>query len=487
MRLTRPSRSFRLGMVHVTEEIRVLELDARGPSHHSHDHDYDPLTAPPSRATRGSQRESEKSETVCFSREVLDGILSQMVIIVPCKNEEVEVLRAVISAIPASCLVIVVSNCERRRGDDRYLRQLDMLKTFGRCSRQIFAVHQKDIGAAVALGASGMPELLNPSDGTVRNGKGEGMLLGVAIAAAFCHRRRYVGFVDADNFCAGSVNEYCRAFAAGFALSRSPEQEYAMVRLRWSSKPKMRDGNVDFVSEGRCSRIVNTWLNKLLVPLAEECHATREGLAAAGTEKHFVTTGNAGEHAMTMDLALKLRMAAGYAIEPFHYIDLLERGHLLSPAGPRPAAKQDGMVNGTHTPGSIKHISGHTSNGTAKFPRPLQKPVRILQIRTLNPHFHRASDATHIRRMWAAGLGAIYHHLSRYVRLASPDAAFTDAISKLRMDMHTFAVKNRGIDDRTGELPRPRVYRALEEADLDMFREVLQNSYGSLRSFGFSS
>jgi mannosyl-3-phosphoglycerate synthase len=444
MRLTRPTRSRTFGLLHIAEEAQVLELDSYGPT--------------------GTEKDKNGGETVGFSRETLDRVLSQTVIIVPCKDEELGVIRGVISAIPAPCLVILVSNCERGGVHDEYLQQVEMLRTFGGYRRQILAIHQKDIGAAAALRASGMAELLDPTDGTVRNGKGEGMLLAIALAATFSPERRYIGFVDADNFHGASVNEYCRAFAAGFAMS--PETEHCMVRLRWASKPKMRGGKVDFVPEGRCSRIVNSWLNKLLVPSTKHCNGTKNT-----DSKPFVTTGNAGEHAMTMDLALKLRMAAGYAIEPFHYIDVLARGHLS--AG----------INGPNGARTTKSANGGTKK-TAQ-PGPLQKPVRVLQIRTLNPHFHRSSDDEHIRRMWASGLGSIYHGLAPYH--AMPGSPASSTISDLRRDMHAFAVENRGIDDATGELPRPRVYPAMEDADLNKFREVLEASVakGSLTAVGF--
>ena len=45
----------------------------------------------------------------------------------------------------------------------------------------------------------------------------------------------------------------------------------------------------------------------------------------SGFETEIVKTGNAGEHALTVDLALKLEYAAGYAVETNHFINLLEK------------------------------------------------------------------------------------------------------------------------------------------------------------------
>ncbi|KAK4150692.1 mannosyl-3-phosphoglycerate synthase [Chaetomidium leptoderma] len=445
MRLTRPSRGQTFGLLHMTEEVQVVELDAV----HGH--------------TRGGKQEREDvgqggeadggGDTVCLSSERLDDVLSETVIVVPCKDEELVVIQGVVSAIPTRCLVILVSNCERAE-NDQYMQQVAMAKTFrGYNNRQILVVHQKDPMAASAFQSSGFPQLINPAEGTIRNGKGEGMLLGIALASAFCPGRRYIGFVDADNFNATSVYEYCKAFAAGFAMS-SPEEEDTMVRLRWSSKPKLHDGRLDFVSEGRCSKIVNSWLNKLISPAAKKW---------TGTDNPLVTTGNAGEHALTMSLALKLRMAAGYAIEPFHFIDLLERGHLLP--------VDSGAIC-------------HGTSGAGNSPQLLERPVRVVQIRTISAHFHRASDDEHIRHMWASGLGSVYHGLTPYDTM--PGSLDGD-IQKLRQDMHDFAAAHGGLDDTTGELPRPKIYPALENIDMHKFRELLEPSVGigSLRAIGF--
>ena len=38
----------------------------------------------------------------------------------------------------------------------------------------------------------------------------------------------------------------------------------------------------------------------------------------------MIATGNAGEHAMSLELGLKLRLAGGFAVEPFEYVDALD-------------------------------------------------------------------------------------------------------------------------------------------------------------------
>jgi mannosyl-3-phosphoglycerate synthase len=437
MRLTSPPKPRRFGQLQVAGEVSILELDA-----HAH-----PGLQKGSNGTQGNA----EGGNFCVSSSSLDEILSEMVIVVPCKDEDLDVIRGVIAAIPHACLVILVSNCKRAE-DDAYEQQVKMVHTFAGYGRQILVIHQKDSVAAAALQASRMSELLDPADGRIRNGKGEGMLLAIAIAEAFCPEKRYVGFVDADNFIPATVSEYCTAFAAGFAMSRSPEQEDTLVRLRWNSKPKIRNGKVEKVEQGRCSRIVNNWLNRLF---ASE--------APGETLNPLITTANAGEHAMTMALAKKLRMAAGYAIEPFHFVDLLVRGRLEG-----------------NTSSSARDVEG--SNRTETSTKPLDKPVTVRQIRTCSPHWHRESDDEHIRHMWAAGLGSIYHGLAPY-------RAKNGAIKQLCKDMHAYAVNNNGVEKTTGQLPCPRTYPALETMDITTFRRMLRRGMGkdSFHALGLDS
>lgn len=451
MRLTAPARSHSFGLLRIAEEVSVVELDDT-----------------PSRGVVNGQGDGKG--TMYFSENQLGEILSKMVIVVPCKDEQLSVIRDVISAIPTGCLVILVSNCPPQD----YPNQTEMLRLLGQHGRQLVAVHQKDHGAAAAFLASPLSILVDPTENTIRNGKGEGMLLAIALAAAFCPARRYIGFVDADNLHPGSVTEYCKAFAAGFAMPQSAAGEDIMVRLKWASKPKLReDGSFDNVDEGRCSRVVNPWLNKLFTASGYQPSTTADGATVP-----FVTTGNAGEHAMTMGLALKLRMAAGYAIEPFHFVDLLERGLLMPPSPRAPLEKTNGVING----------AGGFKNDTVPPPRALDKPVHVLQVRTMSPHYHRATDDTHIRKMWAAGLGSIYHGLAEY-RDSTPDSE-DGAISELRDKLDEFARDNlhgeSGEKNVKQELPSPRIYPALEGIDLAAFRHQLEGSVknGSLRAYG---
>ena len=249
------------------------------------------------------------------------------------------------------------------------------------------------------------------------------MILGVIIAKLA--GRKFVGFIDADNRIPGSVLEYCKVYAAGlhYALyhnKRTRQYEHAMVRIKWKSKPKVRNGELEFDEFGRSSRVVNEWMNRLLKVLGGDA-----------TPKTMIGTANAGEHAMEVELALKLRFATGYAVEPFQLIDLWERF---------------GVSND-----------------------PSSRPVHILQIETCNPHIHSANRLDgHIPRMQAQGLSTIYH--SRLTPL------------RLKDELRVYMKDNLAtVVDGTGEPEPPRIYRPLNCLDWRIFAKVGLGKQGPYR------
>ena len=412
----------------------------------------------------------DEDDTVGIPYSVLSHIHSQMVIIVPCKNEPPETIRGVLKGIPQHCFILLVSNSARDfPGDDRFAKEVAMLRNFCRFGRKALAIHQKDPDAAAALEAAGMPELLGP-DGLVRNGKGEGMILGLAVVAALCPEKKYAGFVDADSKLPGSPHEYCRIYAAGFSMHPDPE-ENVMVRIHWASKPKARGSQIDFsVTEGRSSAIVNKWLNRCLDVFWEDIDT--DGGPDDG-DSVVVTTANAGEHALTMSMALKLRMAGGYAIEPFHYVDLLQRQlrWLASPGTSSAASSSLGSASG----------SGSDTESVLGYPATLEAMgAKVLQIRSANPHIHNETDDSHVRAMWRVGLSTIYHHL-----LSLDDPEREEDITALRERMLAFVADDerkalgRKADDvqlvlrEEDLLPKPKVYPALEVLDFKIFTDGL--------------
>ncbi len=340
-----------------------------------------------------------------------------MVIVVPCMNETRGVIEGVLSGIPQDCLIVLVSN-SGRQPVDRYEIEAQTVEEFCRAAhRSAITVHQRDPGLATAFEMAGMPELIDGA-GLVRAGKGEAMLIGMAVAALT--GRRYLGYIDADNYVPGAVHEYVKVYAAGLHLAANP---YAMVRVSWQSKPKLRDGRLVFNRRGRSSEITNAFLNRLL---AEH----------SGVDTKVIATGNAGEHALSLDLGLRMRLASGFAVEPFEYLDLFEQfGGVPDPVHPT-------VVAGT---------------------------VPILQIESRNPHFHDDKGEEHVRGMRTQALNVLYHSP---VALPGVRAAILD-----------FLVAQGGLGAGE-EPPRERIYPPVGSLDLDLLREVLAVKAATFRQLG---
>ncbi|MET0425961.1 MAG: mannosyl-3-phosphoglycerate synthase [Actinoplanes sp.] len=387
MRLADSFRSERFGAVRIHELQRVIELD--------------------SGASAGAG-----SRTV--PPEALRAVESQMVIVVPCMNETRGVIEGVLSGIPHDCLIVLVSNSDRQPVD-RYDIEAQTVEQFCKLAgRSAITVHQRDPGVAAAFKAAGMPELID-DDGLVRAGKGEAMLIGMALAAAT--GRKYIGYVDADNYVPGSVHEYCKVYAAGLHMAESP---YAMVRISWHSKPKLRDGRLFFSRKGRSSQITNEWLNRFLAEYS-----------GFGTE--VIATGNAGEHAMTLELGLKLRLAGGFAVEPYEYMDLFEQF-----GGVLPSPDPDVMASS----------------------------VPVLQIETRNPHFHDNKGEEHVQGMRMQALNVLYHS-----EVTLP--AVRQAIVEFMVEQGALQVGQ--------EPPRERVYPPVGTLDLDLLYDALDAEALSFR------
>ncbi|MDP9819802.1 mannosyl-3-phosphoglycerate synthase [Spirilliplanes yamanashiensis] len=285
--------------------------------------------------------------------------------------------------------------------------------------RPAITVHQKDPGVAAAFKAAGLPELIG-DDGLVRNGKGEAMLIGMALAAL--SGRSYVGYVDADNYVPGAVHEYCKAYAAGLHLAGSP---YSMVRISWHSKPKLRDGRLFFSRRGRSSEVTNAFLNRAVAEYS-----------GFGTE--VIATGNAGEHALSLELGLRLRLAGGFAVEPYEYIDLFEQfGGVLESAHPDVVASS----------------------------------VPVLQIETRNPHFHDNKGDEHVQGMRMQALNVLYHSP---VTLPAVRAAILE-----------FMVAQGALEPGQ-EPPRERVYPPVGSLAFDLLYDALDAEATSFRRIGWA-
>ena len=281
----------------------------------------------------------------------------RMAIVIPTKGERLRLLEGVLSGIPHDCLTIIISNSPRQPVD-RYKLEKEALQQFNRfVGRNAFILHQRDPVLSEVLREAGYNSILGP-DEMVRTGKAEGMLIGMLLAKMA--GKEYVGFIDADNYVPGAVNEYVKIFASGIAMSQTP---YVMVRISWIYKPKISETGLYFSKWGRVSEITNQHLNSLVSYYT-------------GFETEVMRTGNSGEHCMSLKLAELLTYSSGYAIEPYEIVNVLEEfGGII------PTVNQDAMDKG----------------------------IEIMQVETRNPHFHEDKGDDHLKEMVIGSLSSIYH------------------------------------------------------------------------------
>src|SRR5215217_2101438 len=334
MKLDLPRFTERFGSISLHGVQRVFELDS------------------------GSDKGKKVSENITgVGNEQISEIESKMAIVIPIKNERLKLLEGVLSGIPHDCMTIIVSNSPRQPVD-RYKLEKESLQQFNRfANKNALIIHQRDEGLAETLREVNYNELIG-SDQLIRNGKAEGMVLGMLLAKMA--QKEYVGFIDGDNYVPGAVNEYVKIFASGIAMSDTP---YKMIRVSWIYKPKISESGIYFSKWGRVSEITNHYLNSLVSYYT-------------GFETEVMRTGNSGEHCMSLKLAELLTYSSGYAIEPYEIVNILEEfGGII------PTVNQDAMDKG----------------------------VEIMQVETRNPHFHEDKGDDHLKEMVVGSLGSIYH------------------------------------------------------------------------------
>jgi mannosyl-3-phosphoglycerate synthase len=335
MRLERTRQTEHLGSVSIFGVRRVLELDS-GPK---------------------NPQLNEAADVQKIEREATDEIEKKLAIILPIKDEDLKVFEGVLSAIPHECFIIVLSNSQRD-GIDTFRAERDILSRYCQSTRrQAMIIHQKDPAIGNALFEAGYPEILG-EDRIVRNGKSEGMILGIIVSKLL--GKEYVGFIDTDNYIPGAAFEYVKHYAAAFSLAKTP---FSMARIQWRYKPKIM-GELYFKKWGRVSEITNKHLNNLLSAMGK-------------FETEVIKTGNAGEHAMSVALAERLTYGTGYAVETQELISILEQF--------------TGLLPGIH-----KEVS--------------EKGVEVYQTETVNPHLHADKGDEHVvLEMMMPSLSVIYH------------------------------------------------------------------------------
>ena len=334
MKLDFPRYTERLGAVSIHAVQRIYELD--------------------SGKSKGFQ--SSHQTVRKFDYDEISNTLHDMAIIIPVKDEKLKLLEGVLSGIPNECLVIIVSN-SARSPVDRFAMETEAVRQLGRfMDKRMVMIHQRDPGLAEVFKKVGYDSILDSGD-NIRNGKAEGMIIG--LLAAKMYHKDYVGFIDSDNYVPGAVNEYVKIFAAGFGMSTTP---YCNVRVSWVFKPKVKNNSLQFLKWGRVSEITNRNLNALLASIT-------------GFETDVIKTGNAGEHALSMPLAECLQYTSGYSIETREFVDIFEKFGGLLPS---------------------------------EYPQIVEKGVEVFQIETRNPHFHEDKGMAHLNEMLEASLATIF-------------------------------------------------------------------------------
>ncbi len=301
-----------------------------------------------------SKRQSSNNSTTAFGNRKLSKKCTEMAIVIPVKNEKLSLLEGVLSGIPNECLIIIVSNSQRTPVD-RYAMEVEMVKQFSQFSnKKISIIHQRDPNLSRIFHKLNYTSILDQHS-QVRRGKAEGMVIGILLAKM--QGKKHVGFIDSDNYFPGAVNEYVKIFASGFVMA---ESHLSNIRVCWRSKPKIANNKVYFPRWGRVSEHSNKYLNDLISYIT-------------GYETDIITTGNAGEHALSMSLAENMEFASGYSVEPYELINILENF------------------------GGI--IKGSECNQ--------KENVEIFQIETRNPHFHEDKGDDHVTSMLQESLSAI--------------------------------------------------------------------------------
>lgn len=392
MRIEIPREVERFGPVQIHDVQKVWELDS-GLKH-----------------KRNEPKEKDRRVITRISYESLQEIQEQMAIVVPIKDEKIKLLEGVLAGIPHHCTVILVSN-SKREPVDRFKIEKDALEHMGKfMKKEIFIAHQKDPLLAEALKAAGYEYILD-ENGMVRSGKAEGMILSTILA--FLCGKKYIGFIDSDNYFPGAVYEYVQEYSAALYSAKS---SYSMVRIAWHSKPKIVESSLFFAKRGRASEYTNKVLNNLM-----------SSYTGYGTE--IIKTGNAGEHAMSMDLALNIDYSSGYSIEPYHYINVLEKF---------------GGVIGSPTDDVMK------------------KGIQFFQIESRNPHLHEVKGEEHVKSMSKEAMEVIYRSP------LCPD----HLKEEIKQDLI-----NRDLIKEGEELPETvRYYPALSKCNMKKFLEVVKDA-----------
>ncbi|NUQ82183.1 MAG: mannosyl-3-phosphoglycerate synthase [Bacteroidetes bacterium] len=340
--------------------------------------------------------------------ERLRSVEETMAIVIPVKNERLRLLEGVLCGLPQHCLPIIIS-ASAHEPINRFQMECNTVDNFCQFSKRPYLmIHQTDPHLAELFTLMGYHEVVS-GQGSLRMGKAEGMLAGILLAQLL--GKSHIGFIDADNYFPGAVMEYVRIYSASFNMSKSP---FHMSRILWHSKPKAIDSSLVFSKWGRASRHTNQVLNRLISLIT-------------GFETDIIKTGNAGEHAMSMNLATRIGIASGFAVETYNFIGIFEKF---------------GGIQGLNLPAES-----------------LQDPIEIFQVESRNPHLHESKGSEHVRDMIHQSMSVIYH---------SPVTSST-----LKTEITGLLRKER-ILKKDQEPDRPRIYPALIQYPMEKAKVIFQ-------------
>src|SRR6185503_4000419 len=180
-------------------------------------------------------------------------------------------------------------------------------------------------------------------------------------------------------------------YAVGFGMASTP---YSNIRISWLYKPKIRNNILKFPKWGRTSEVTNKYLNALLSYIT-------------GFETDIIKTGNSGEHALSMSLAENLNYSSGYSVEPYEFINILEKyGGLLPPSSTASLSQSQSPQVSLK---SLVSLSSATNTTTSKSTDAeiMKKGVEIFQIESRDPHLHEEKGDEHLADMMEDSLLAI--------------------------------------------------------------------------------
>lgn len=319
--------------------------------------------------------------------------------IVSHKHESLETLLDVLWHLPENSPILVVTNCAAQDVEEIKRGLVEHLPDHIR----LYLIHQKDEGFAEFFDKRGVHEILG-EDGKVRNGKGEAMYIGTLCALLLGHPERVI-FFDADNDVPSPLLEYVRAIDHLFLASERPALHN--VRIWWASKPDWKqDGDLSKVVPGRCSSVISPVFTTLFDEL--------------GLSDTNIMVSNAGEQALSIETARRLRFSSGYSVETFQLLDFVRQAQALEPDPQMPGAL-------------------------------------LQQYQARGKHFHQKGDEAHIRQMIAESVGCFY---------------LFDGLLTVKVRHHIEQI----VETLKLPVPLPRVYRALEDLQVQP-DELLMERY----------